>query len=212
MSNKSLTDTHPTPAGWEIGLGWTLASGAGFLVATLLARFLFSILLVFDLAGLAGRETRLAATVTTSLILNLFMIGVSVSVAQWIVLHRHVERAAVWILVTIVGTISSMIAVSAIIIPMDDTTVSRIFANGPSTALANVVTFGIFGGLTGLAQWFVLRQHFRQADWWLLASFLGWAVGGATSLAFTVGTVAGVATGTALVQMVRRTALAMPDS
>jgi hypothetical protein len=212
MSDKSLRDTHTTPAEWEIGLGWTLASGAGFFVATSLARFLFSILLVFNLAGLASRETRLAVTVATSLALNLSMIGVSVGAAQWIVLRRHIKRASVWILAAIVGTISSMIAVSAIMISMDDITVSKVFADGPSAALANMVTFGIFGGLTGFAQWLVLRQHFRQADWWLLTSFLGWAVGGATSLALTVGTVAGAITGTALVQLIRRTVLAMPDS
>jgi hypothetical protein len=212
MSDESLINAHPTPARWEIGLGWTLASGAAFLVATLLARFLFSILLVFDLAGLASRETKLAETVTTSLALNLSMIGVLVGVAQWIVLRRHIKRASIWILATIVGTISSVIAVSAIIIPMDGTAVSKVFVDGPSVALANMVTFGIFGGLTGFAQWLVLRQYFRQADWWLLASFLGWLVGGATSLAFTVGIVAGATTGTALVQMIRRTVLAKPDS
>jgi hypothetical protein len=35
----------------------------------------------------------------------------------------------------------------------------------------------IVGGMTGLTQWFVLRQRVSQAGWWILASALGWALG-----------------------------------
>lgn len=37
-----------------------------------------------------------------------------------------------------------------------------------------MVTAGV---LIGILQWVVLRQHVRQAGWWILASALGWAAG-----------------------------------
>jgi hypothetical protein len=34
----------------------------------------------------------------------------------------------------------------------------------------------IFGGVIGMAQWWVLRPHIRQAGWWIPATSAGWAI------------------------------------
>jgi MFS family permease len=43
----------------------------------------------------------------------------------------------------------------------------------------DIVLFGIFGSLVGIAQWLVLRTRIADAGWWMLASFLAWVVIGA---------------------------------
>jgi len=43
----------------------------------------------------------------------------------------------------------------------------------------DVVLFGIFGGLVGVAQWLVLRTRIVGAGWWVSVSFFAWIVIGA---------------------------------
>jgi hypothetical protein len=39
------------------------------------------------------------------------------------------------------------------------------------------VSLGLVGALLGLGQWFVLRRYLPRIEWWVIASFLGYAVG-----------------------------------
>ncbi len=41
----------------------------------------------------------------------------------------------------------------------------------------------VFPPLQPLAQWLVLRRHISRAGWWVLATILGMAVGGAVGMA-----------------------------
>ena len=49
---------------------------------------------------------------------------------------------------------------------------------------AAVLGLGL-GALLGLAQWFVLRRHLRQAGWWVPANATAWAVGMVVAFAGT---------------------------
>jgi hypothetical protein len=54
------------------------------------------------------------------------------------------------------------------------------------------------GLVIGILQWVVLRQHLRQAGWWILASAVGWATGWAVVLALVspeAGTLTGIVLG-----------------
>ena len=50
---------------------------------------------------------------------------------------------------------------------------------GKREAVYWAVGRAVFGFVVGVAQWFVLKQKFDRAGWWILASTMGWAVGGA---------------------------------
>jgi len=45
-----------------------------------------------------------------------------------------------------------------------------------------VRTGATLGAAVGVAQWLVLRQHFAQAGWWILASIASWTVGAVAGL------------------------------
>ena len=46
-----------------------------------------------------------------------------------------------------------------------------------TSVLLGLITAPLSGLLVGLAQWAVLRNTFRNAIWWLIATALGWSVG-----------------------------------
>ena len=40
-----------------------------------------------------------------------------------------------------------------------------------------IIQFVLFGGVIGVAQWFVLRRHVQHAFWWIPANIIGWGLG-----------------------------------
>ena len=79
--------------------------------------------------------------------------------------------------------------------------------------VAGYVGVNVGGIVTGLLQWLVLRRQVAWAGWWILASTVGWIVGGAVSGIVPVnnpvgwsviGAVYGAITGMALVWLLRR--------
>ena len=65
------------------------------------------------------------------------------------------------------------------------------------------------GTVLGVPQWLVLRRQVARASWWVLASTVGWVVGGFLSGAFeggvvgraVIGAVYGAITGAVLVRL-----------
>ena len=49
------------------------------------------------------------------------------------------------------------------------------------SSLAPVGIFAVIGGVAGIMQWLLLRDHIPQAGWWVVASAVGWALAGAVS-------------------------------
>ncbi len=100
-------------------------------------------------------------------------------VAQWLVLRRHVSRAAWWVLATILG-----MAVGGAIGMATGVSRSVAFALAVGDGSEVVRTGATLGAAVGVAQWLVLRQHFAQAGWWIPASIAGWTVGAVAGLNF----------------------------
>ncbi len=48
---------------------------------------------------------------------------------------------------------------------------------GTDSAVSQLLGLLLFGGLVGLAQWFILWQHIPRSGWWVLASTAGVAAG-----------------------------------
>lgn len=126
--------------------------------------------------------------------------GVSVAVGaltagimQWVVLRGHLARAWWWIAACIAAAL--VVAFIVITIPAIDA--------GTGVAAGGLVL--------GALQWPILRGQVMRAGWWILASTVGWVVGGFLSGAFeggflgwgTIGFVYGAITGVVLLWLLR---------
>jgi len=97
--------------------------------------------------------------------------------AQWLVLRRHLSRAAWWVLATILGMgVGGAIGMATGV----DAMVALAWAVGDGSEV--VKTGATLGVAVGVAQWLILRQHFAEARWWIPASTTGWTVGAVAGL------------------------------
>ena len=122
---------------------------------------------------------------------------------QSLALRRQVWGSSWWVLVSHIkasGVAGVVISVVSIIVDPD---------------VGWVVGVGLFGTVLGTLQWVALRRYVTGAGWWVVASTLGWILGGpATALVGPTGaehvgwavhgTVYGVVTGSVLVWLLRR--------
>jgi uncharacterized membrane protein len=178
-------------------LPWIAASAAGF-AAGLVGGLILTAIAAEMLPGVNADRFGLYAT--------LFCLGLAVGVAQLTVMAHLLPTATRWMAATLLGYLLAMIpfAISG-------------FLNlaGPEL-LDDAFLLALMGAAIGLAQWWVLRQHYRGAVGWVLASMVGflsflWLVANpAHSLPefVLVGTVLGglaaVASGAVLAWLVQR--------
>ena len=133
--------------------------------------------------------------------------GIVAGTLQSMVLRRQVRESSWWVLVSHIkasGVAGAVTSVVGIVVDSD---------------VGWIVGIGLFGTVLGSLQWVVLRRHVTGAGWWVVASTLGWVLGGpatavvgatrAEHLGWAVlGTVYGVVTGSALAWLLRRPASA----
>ena len=178
---------------WGFGLRWVLATSVGWVV------------------GFAACETiRAIAEFLAHPPTDGAVIGISIGIAQWLVLKGRVHRAGWWILASIIGFGVGKAVGDAL-------------AQAVAGALGSGLDGAVIGASLGTAQWLVLRRHVAQARWWVLASILAWALGwsvisavdevagGPAGMAYIIGATgaaaAGVITGLSFVWLVRRRAV-----
>ena len=105
------------------------------------------------------------------------MAGASVGIMQWLILRRQLSRAGWWIWASIVGGAVGF-------------SLTGWFPLNPTVGFGLIGLVGRLGDVTvgamlgiqigaplGIMQWFVLRQRFFRAGWWLLANIVGFASG-----------------------------------
>ena len=146
----------PRPSfNWLFLILWTLATAAGWLVGVLL----------IDVSPLGESS-----------------LGLTVGVAQWLVLRPKIPNAYWWILATAAGWI-----------------VGRLIAIGFFPPEYGILAGSAIGAAMGSFQWLILRGYVHRAYWWVIMSILGWlwAMTGVMGLNL-IGVIAGVTTGFAL--------------
>ena len=91
--------------------------------------------------------------------------GSIAGVLQWPFLRRYISRSQWWILMSSVGAFIALVVTSVVV--------------GGSVYLY----FAFEGAMLGLMQWLVLRRQLTAAGWWIVASTIGWLVGGLGTMA-----------------------------
>jgi hypothetical protein len=167
--------------GWRLWFLWLMAGAVGWGLGV-------------EWGALGSLKTLLSSpNIIVTGYLGVAMGGILAGVLQWLVLRRHVVRAGRWVLASLGAA-----AVVGVVV----------FGIGTVNAdVGWVVGAALYGTVVGVLQWLVLRRQVARARWWVLASTVGWLVGG--PLGGMVGWVGlgaayGAITGTALVWLLRQ--------
>ena len=102
------------------------------------------------------------------LVLIVIILGLAGGFMQWLVLRRRIAGTGWWVPASTLGfPIALVMAVGAMRL-----------GGIPSPILMGV----LFGVLSGILPWLVLRRQLARAGWWVPAHLLGSLVGGAMSI------------------------------
>ena len=170
--------------GWGFWLRWVLASAIGFGIS-----FIGAWGVLFLVLGYAARVGGFLVG-AGAVVLAAVTVGASVGIAQWLALRRHLSRAGLWLLGSVVGmTMGLSLSVWLAVV------LQRGGRAGMSSALTLVGVAGNFqdyvisggmwwavvgvvaGASVGIAQWLTLRNQLSWASLWPLGSVLGMAIG-----------------------------------
>ncbi|WP_375515075.1 hypothetical protein [uncultured Nostoc sp.] len=102
---------------------------------------------------------------------HIFMTGLIIGVAQWLVLRHYIPDARWWILASFLGLFLRTF------VPYYGATIGSFGYN----VINNSITFT----LLGVAQWLVLRHHTQYAAWWIPVSTVSGVMSAAVSLTVT---------------------------
>lgn len=165
-----FTHTLSRSKSWTLWEAWVAATAIAELVG------LIMVLLVSTTMNLLG---------TTELVAVLYVVGllqgIVLGFAQWLVLRHYIKHMGKWIVVTaIAAAIAWLLGIKAIallsfflVLDHAGTVEMRTLALTRDVFLVGAWT----GGVLGLAQWLVLREHIRRAGGWVFANAIAWACG-----------------------------------
>ena len=139
-----------------------LAAGRGFWLLWVLASGVG-----FGVGGPLGVAMGSPGDIIVNGYMGLAAGGILAGVLQWLVLRRRVARTGWWVL----SVIAAVAAVGVLVFGVGLVNVD----------VGWVLGVGLFGTVAGVLQWLVLRRHVARAGWWVLASTVGWIVGGPTT-------------------------------
>jgi len=167
-------NTERTNIGTGFWLQWVLASMLGFAVGAAMGNAVsnsippmtctqsFSDSLIDRLTNFPCIQPSLG------LVLIVIILGLAGGFMQWLVLRRRIAGTGWWVPASTLGfPIALVMAVGAMRL-----------GGIPSPILLGV----LFGVLSGILPWLVLRRQLARAGWWVPAHLLGSLVGGAMSI------------------------------
>jgi hypothetical protein len=96
---------------------------------------------------------------------------------QWLVLRRQIAAAGWWVLASALGfAIAPIVAITGLM------AVSQIMSLDGNPLVAPILLGVLFGVVSGILPWFVLRRQLARAGWWVPAHLLGSLLGGAMGI------------------------------
>jgi hypothetical protein len=96
---------------------------------------------------------------------------------QWLVLRRQIAAAGWWMLASTLGFAIAPIAAIAGVMAM-----SQVMSLDGNPMAAPILLGVLFGVLSAIMPWLVLRRQLARAGWWVPAHLLGSLVGGAMGI------------------------------
>ncbi len=198
------------PVDWRLWLWWVLASTVGWGVGG-------------GAVGVAlggGLSRGIVVTGYVGMVMGVIAAGA----LQWLVLRRQVAQAGWWVLASIVS--GAIVGVLAVGLGWVVGVIGRLvggtawgagwgpdWSADPGGDVGFVVGVAVGGTVLGVLQWLVLQRQVARAGWWVLASTVGWVVGGLvsgitdTAVGWAaLGAVYGAVTGPVLVWLLRQRA------
>jgi hypothetical protein len=145
-------NTERTNIGTGFWLQWVLASMLGFAVGAVMGNA------VTDWAFTA-------------------LFGAVGGFMQWLVLRRQIAAAGWWVLASTLGFAIAPIAAIAGVMAM-----SQVMSLDGNPMAAPILLGVLFGVLSAIMPWLVLRRQVARAGWWVPAHLLGSLVGGAMGI------------------------------
>jgi len=94
---------------------------------------------------------------------TLISLGLTIGLSQWVVMRRYLTRPIRWVTVILIGYLLCLITI----------------VGGNSAKLGrpeiwdDILLLGLLGTTIGIPQWWILRQHFRQAGLWIFGTAIG---------------------------------------
>ncbi len=121
-----------------------------------------------------------ALSAPTDFFWYIFMTGLVVGAAQWLVLRRYMQHAGWWVVASAFGWflgINVDIMTGGVLAPIVEllSSVGGLWKVFWLNVVSDLVIFAVLG----VAQWLVLHRHTQHAGWWVLANVIGGAVNGA---------------------------------
>jgi hypothetical protein len=142
-------NTNQMNTGRGYWLAWFLASVMGFGMGAILG-----VSFAYGVFNRDPFDTVMGATLGT-------VMGATGGYFQWVVLRERIAGAGLWGLASALGFGSAMAALIAA-------------GPGENDSMAGVVILGsVFGVVSGILQWLILRWKVPRAGWWLIANLLG---------------------------------------
>ncbi len=112
--------------------------------------------------------------------------------------YTHAERSVWlrWVIATAIGSIIGGAMSGAVVFGGETrfADVTSPMIGVIAMASTDVVAFGLYGAVIGIAQWLALRRAIARSGWWVAATTGGWAIAGIVSGALS-GTFGGRLTG-----------------
>lgn len=147
--------------GWAFGFVWTLITTMGWWIGIITGSLI----------------AELPTDVNFGMLLAIFLLAfwpsTLIGALQWLYLRRKIPISARWILASTAclaigggGGLVILLVITVLGGSMGD--IDILFCSNISMA------FG--GAVVGIWQWDILRDHVPQAQWWVLASTVGWGL------------------------------------
>ena len=168
-------NTERTNIGTGFWLQWVLASMLGFAVGAAMGNAVANSIPPMTCTqsfsdSLIDRLTNFPCILELDLALILVILGLAGGFMQWLVLRRRIAGTGWWVPASTLGFPAALvIAVGAM----------RLGGDSVATPILLGVLFGI---LSGILPWLVLRRQVARAGWWVPAHLLGSLVGGAMGI------------------------------
>ena len=158
-------------AGWMFVVWWIGLTIVGGLVGNYVAEKLF--------AGLQASNTYWGILFS---MLGSGVFGLTVSIAQWILLRQYIPKAT-WMITGTAGRAFGALIGSIFV------WILFITLNLQDNVWSALIYVAIRGTVLGAFQWLFLKQFRTQAGWWVLGNGIGWMLGPMIATLFLASTI-----------------------